>query len=250
MKINHQYFDTLLHFLGEYKDFFFIIGGYAAALNIESFEGEFRATKDFDIVLISKIDNSDFSKHLVDMILEGGYYFKYTNDKRTAYRFERPLYSGFPKTIELFVEEGIYPQSNNNAIASIDVEINEEKISAIVLNKDIYSFATEHIIIIDGIPTLDMFSLIALKSYAFFENKRLFEQKKVDKNDYLKHRRDIFRLLMYFNEDYSSYPIPEILTKSLNDFLPVLEQSQDLSKEERVDINSIINLYKKVFIRH
>lgn len=89
-KINKQSIETLLSFLGKNKEHFFLIGGHAAAIHFGKIGLEFRATKDFDIVLASKIDDSSFSLQLSKMLIEGGYENKYTNERKTAYRFENP----------------------------------------------------------------------------------------------------------------------------------------------------------------
>lgn len=40
--------------------------------------------------------------------------------------------------------------------------------------------------------------------------------------------------------------MPEIISKSLEDFLSQLESATDLAKEERVDINKVVETYKKI----
>lgn len=43
---------------------------------------EFMATKDFDIVLVTKVNDLDFSKQIAQFLVEGGYENKYRNKRK------------------------------------------------------------------------------------------------------------------------------------------------------------------------
>ena len=195
MKINQVHIEKLLSFLHDNKDSYFVIGGHAAAVHFENAGLEFRITKDFDIVLVTKLDDSDFSKQIAKFLIEGGYENRYRNEKKTAYRFENPKSADFPMIIEFFVEEGKFPESLDKRLAKLDIEVNEEKISAIVLNSDVYEFAKRHVIYDYDLPIVDKKCLIALKSYAYFQNLELYNEKKVKSDDYLKHKKRRFQIV-------------------------------------------------------
>ena len=247
-KINRLAIDTLLSFLQNNSGSYFLIGGHALALHFERLGLEARVTKDFDIVLITQVDDSSFTKNLSDYIIAGKYRNRYKNEKKTAYRFEDPESPGFPKEIEFFAEEGKFPQSLDNHLAKLDIEVNQEKISAIVLNKEVYEFAKRHIEIVDRLPIVDIEGLIGLKVIAYLENKKLYDLGNVDSNKYKKHRKDIFRLLTILNTDSSPIEdVPEMIKEKANEFLPVLESAKDLAKEYSVKLETVVNLYKKIF---
>lgn len=246
-KINKQQIETLLSFLGENNDRFFLIGGHAVAIHLEKIGLTFRATKDFDIVLITKIDDSSFSKQLEKMLINGEYKNKYRNDKKTAYRFESPVSNAYPKIIEFFVEEGQFPESLDRRLAKLDIEVNEGMISAIVLDKEVFEFAKRHVVIVDRLPVVDINGLIALKTLAYFKNKDLHEQSFVDENDYQKHRKDIIRLISIVQNKEPIYDLPESLLKPVNDFIKVLKESESAAKEYRVNLKDLIEIYKTIF---
>lgn len=246
-KINRLTIDTLLKFLQNNSSSYFLIGGHALAFHFERLGLETRVTKDFDIVLVTEVDDSSFTKNLSDYIIAGKYENKYKNEKKTAYRFENPASPGFPKEIEFFAEEGKFPQSLDNHLAKLDIEVNQEKISAIVLNKEVYEFAKRHVEIVDKLPIVDIKGLIGLKALAFIENKELFDLKKVTSEKYKKHRKDIFGLLVILDDFSPIEDVPEIIKEKAIEFLPVLEEAKDLAKQYGVRIEDVVNLYKKLF---
>ena len=207
---------------------------------------EFRATKDFDIVLVTKVDDSDFSKQIAQFLVEGGYENKYRNEKKTAYRFENPKSPDYPKVIEFFVEEGKFPQSLDKRLAKLNIEVNEEKISAIVLDSEIFEFAQRHIMYDYDLPIVDIKGLIVLKAFAFFKNRDLYKQGLVTGDDYLKHRRDVFRLLTILDNDDAIDDLPELLVKALSDFLPLLKETKDLAKDYHASVDSVVNRFIKI----
>ena len=243
---NKKNIEKLVSFLGENRESYFLIGGNAAAMYFDNIEPPFRITKDFDIVLVTRIDDSNFSKQIEQFLIEGGYENKYRNNKKTAYRFENPKSAEFPMTIEFFVKEGEFPQSLDDRLAKLDIEVNEEKISAIVLNSDLYEFALRHVIYDYELPIVDAKGLIVLKVFAYFKNLELYQRKLVDRNDYQKHRKDVYRLLTAIPNFDPIEDIPDVLKQPLIDFLPVLQKAKDLAKEYKVEVKTVVETYKKI----
>lgn len=246
-KINRMCIEVLLSFLQNNNDCYFLIGGHAVALQFERIKQESRTTKDFDIVLVTEANDSIFSEQLAKYISSGGYKNKYKNEKKTAYRFEEPEKAGYPNEIEFFAEEGKFPQSLDNHLAKLNIEINEERISAIVLNKEVYEFAKRHVEIVDGLPVVDIKGLIGLKALAYLENKRLYDEGSVTSDKYKKHRKDLFGLITILNDDSPISDVPEIIKERAKEFLLVLETAKDLAKDYGVSIDNVVNLFKKLF---
>ena len=246
MQFQPNTIETLLEYLKEYKDSYFLIGGQATALHFAKAGLDFRVTKDFDIVLVTEASNTRFFKSIEEMIIEGNYSECFSNGKRTAYRFAKPVSNKFPKIIEFFAEENAFPESNDKRFAKLNITVNEERISAIVLNQDLYQFAKKHVEIIDNIPVLDKYGLIVSKAVAYFKNHELYHQHKVDKTDYLKHRRDIYRLLSIM-EEKKNEELPISLQITIKQYSEVLNDCSDLAKEYSFSLNNATRIYKKLF---
>lgn len=231
ININKNAMNILQKFLSAHKKNYFIIGGHAAAYNLSLQGLSFRVTRDYDIVIVSEVEDEQFANDLAKLLESGGYQFGYKSDnsKRTAYRFENPVDDNYPEIIEFFVKEGDYIQSIDNRFAKLNIVVDEEKIPAMVLNKDIYNFAKNHIIEINELMFVDKPCLIALKSFAYFENLKLYRDKKVKSDDYKKHVRDILRIIGSFEEDELNpiNDLPDILKTTINDIVPVLTKSKE-----------------------
>ncbi|MEN0057306.1 MAG: hypothetical protein AAGB31_00600 [Bdellovibrio sp.] len=95
----------LKHFIenfASYKDYYTLVGGVAGDLLMTEIGGEFRATKDLDIVVFIKPE-PQFLQALADYIKNG----EYENKEKSGgvsqyYRFNRPKKDKFSKQIELF----------------------------------------------------------------------------------------------------------------------------------------------------
>lgn len=250
---NKKYVDKLLGYLQKYPDYYLIIGGTAVELNLSNRNLSFRETKDFDIVLYLKNKNDSFVKSLAKLLIDGGYINKYKNDRKNAYRFEHPKNIGFPSIIELFCEADENTEILEKRFKKIDIAINNEKISAIILNKDICEFAKQHSASFYGLTTLDVIGLIVLKIYAFFENKKLYEQRLISREDYIKHRRDVLILLVSLKEsEIIKNDFPEAFKQFLSNFL--VELNQNKTKQilkslgfGNIKIEEIILRYRKIF---
>lgn len=244
IKLNIE--NTLQLFLGKHKNDYFIIGGHAAAYNLSLQGLSFRVTRDYDIVLVSEIENDDFANDLTSLLESGGYQFGYkaSTNKKTAYRFESPKNDNYPEIIEFFVKEGAYIQSLDNRFAKLNIVVDEDKISAMVLNKEIYEFSKEHVIEINGLMFVDKPCLIALKSYAYLENLKLYKESKVKSDDYKKHARDILRIIGAFTplEVNIIVGLPPILKDAIKEMIPILTSSKQQLKSIGLDKSEVINV--------
>ena len=91
--------ESFKNFKGQYA----LIGGVACGLLMDEYGLDFRATQDFDIVLIIEAMSEDFGKAIWDFIKNGGYKIRQkSNGEPEFYRFKEPIDSSYPKEIELF----------------------------------------------------------------------------------------------------------------------------------------------------
>ena len=239
---------VLLH-LSNHKDAYIIIGGIATKLLLERKGFPSRETKDFDIVLLANATKEEFSKDILALIKEGKYTKGSSNGRRIAYRFVEPKQNGYPKIIELFAVDN--NKQLNRYLEKINIIDDEEELSAIVVDEDIFNFIIQRKTFVDELPVVDEIGLIALKSHAYFQNYYLYNEKKIiNKNDYLKHRNDVIRLLLSLNSDEKAVSLPKILKDDCYKFVEILRESQNVVKQiakTNVEVNTLIEHYKKLF---
>ena len=95
--------DRFREFFKDFEDQYVLIGGAACDILFASNEGQFRATRDLDMVLIVEALTSEFGEKFWEFIEDGKYRNKATNlGKPQFYRFDKPENDSYPKMIELF----------------------------------------------------------------------------------------------------------------------------------------------------
>ena len=242
--------ESVLTHLNQHNDCYVIIGGIATKLLLEEKGLPFRETKDFDIVLLADSTKEEFAKDIVGFLKAGKYKNGYSNDKRVCYRFVDPETNGYPKIIELFSKE------NNQILAhhlrKISITYDEEQLSAIVLNQDIFEFVKKRKIISkEGLPIVDTLGIIALKAHAYFQNKELYDSGMIiGQVNYLKHRVDVIRLLLSLTGEESPIDMPSILKDDCFRFISLLEETSDVYRNiphGSVQLVTLINLFKHLF---
>lgn len=89
-------------FIDHFKDFpeqFVLIGGTACDIAFDMAGGDFRATKDLDIVLCAEALTNEFVEALWKFIDSGGYEIREkSSGHRQLYRFSKPGRTGYQKT--------------------------------------------------------------------------------------------------------------------------------------------------------
>ena len=195
--------DKFREYFSDYEGMYTLIGGVACGLLMDDAGLDFRATKDFDIVLIIEALNEDFGRAFWQFIKDGGYIFKEkSNGEPEFYRFRNPSDGSYPKEIELFSKKsGILKYDENDRLTPIHISDEISSLSAILLNDEYYSFLTSGLTKIDGIQTLNYTHIIPFKAKAWLDLKKRKENgEQVDSKNILKHKRDVFRLSQLITE--------------------------------------------------
>lgn len=248
--INNNVTNTLVRFLSSHKKSYFIIGGHATAHNLSLIGLDFRVTRDYDIVIVSEVEDRSFADDLVSLLVEGDYKSRYQSDakKRRAYRFENPSNDAFPECIEFFVKEGEEASSVTKRFEKLDITIDNEKISAMVMKSEIYEFAKAHVTEINNLMFADKQGLIALKAYAYFENYKLYLDGKVHSDSYKKHFRDILHILSAFypNEIKQIDDLPPILKDAMIKFVEELKNKNVSTKIYRIKKDDAVDILTKL----
>jgi hypothetical protein len=190
--------DKFREYFQDYSSQYVLIGGTACDILMNEIGAPFRATKDFDIVLIIENLDSTFVKAFWEFIEDGGYKHREKEaDKNQFYRFSEPSDSSFPKMIELFSKhvenlELIY----DLGLTPIHIDQCIVSLSAILLNDAYYNLLRNKKRVVDGISIIEIETAILFKIKAWLDMKERKEVgESIDSKDIKKHKNDIFRLL-------------------------------------------------------
>ena len=174
-----------------------LIGGVACGLLMDDAGLEFRATQDFDIVLIVESMDDDFGRAIWSFIKAGEYEIRErSSGEPEFYRFKNPGDESYPKEIELFSRRSqILKYDESDRLTSIHISEEISSLSAILLNDEYYHFLTGGLTEIDGIQTLNYTHIIPFKAKAWLDLKaRKDKGEQIDTRNITKHKNDVFRL--------------------------------------------------------
>ena len=185
------------HFIS-FENCYVVIGGTACTILLDKAGGEFRATKDVDMVLIVENINEVFAKKFWEFIKDGQYRKNYSSQgKANFYRFEDPENDLYPAMIELFTRS---PANLSIVLGShllpLHLADDISSLSAILLNDDYYNFLLEGKKVVDGMSILDEYHLIPFKAKAWCELTDRQNEGEIGLSKHIKkHKKDIANLL-------------------------------------------------------
>ncbi len=208
------------HFL-PYQDHYVIIGGVACFLLMNEVGLNFRATKDFDLVLLIEAIDNNFIRSFWDFIKKGNYHnCQQSTGKKLFYRFDKPEKKDFPSMIELFSKiPDVIKLKGFGHVTPIPAEEELSSLSAILLDENYYHFILSGKRKIEGITLLDAQHIIPLKARAWLDlSKRKKDGESIDDKNIRKHQNDIFRLYQLLTDDYH-VEIPETIKQDMIQFL-------------------------------
>jgi len=218
----------LVHFsskLNNFKDHYVLIGGVAGDLLMSEIGGEFRATKDLDIVVFMRPD-PNFLKALSAYIKDGDY----KNQEKSGgsaqyYRFSKPSKPEFPKQIELFSKK---PEDlsllDGQHIIPLEKSENENQFSGILLEDEYYDLIKNNLTKGEHCNFISALAQIPLKARAFNElRERKTQGVPIDDKDIRKHRNDILLLTQALPEGVNLKLSGLVLTH-LNEYLGELQK--------------------------
>lgn len=184
------------HFKG-FEGKYTLIGGVACGLLMDDAGLNFRATQDFDIVLIVEAMDEHFGSAIWDFIKSGQYDIREkSNGAPEFYRFKNPKDESFPKEIELFSRKSsILEYKEADRLTPIRVSDEISSLSAILLNDEYYRFLIGGVAKVSGLPILNYTHVIPFKAKAWLDlNQRKENGEQVDSKNVSKHKNDVFRL--------------------------------------------------------
>jgi hypothetical protein len=174
-----------------YERYYALIGGVACDLLMNEAGLDFRATRDFDMVLLVETLDADFGARFWGYVKAGGYdHRRASTDTPQFYRFSKPSMPDYPYMIELFSRrlDGI-PLPDDAALTPLPMEESVSSLSAILLDDDYYGFLKSGIRFLDGLPILDAPHIIPFKAKAWLNLTELKAKGgHVDSKNIKKHR--------------------------------------------------------------
>lgn len=207
--------EVFKEYFKDHTDEYVLIGGAACDLLFDEAGGDFRATKDLDLVLLVEALTPDFGHTFWRFIEEG----QYENRAKSSgepqfYRFSNPKEAAFPLMIELFSRTGATLRNHESQLTPIHIDDEVSSLSAILLDEDYYRLLSSGKLLIDGTSVLSVEGLIPFKAKAWLDLKqRKSDGRPVDEKSIRKHKNDVCRLatLLTGNER------PEMSTGVLED---------------------------------
>lgn len=237
----------------EYTEQYVLIGGTACDLLMEDAGIDFRATKDFDMVLIVEALTDSFIKAFWQFIKDGGYTNRQkSNGKPQFYRFSKPNSIEYPAMIELFskMPDMLLVKENSNLTP---LHINDEvsSLSAILLDNSYYEFLLNGRIFIEELPVLGASHLIPLKAKAWLDLKeRKNKGEEIDSKNILKHKNDVFRLFLLLSPDVR-VKLSDTVLLDMREFLTQIQNENidlELLRIGRKSKDEILTILKHVYI--
>ncbi|MBU0504972.1 hypothetical protein KJ708_03170 [bacterium] len=250
-----QGFDHFCDYLKGLENHYVIIGGGAASILLEEEELTFRATKDVDLVVLSRSD--ELNKRILSYVKKG----KYQKQESTTvvpryYRFTKPKDQSCPQVIEIFsrneleldLKEGqhIIPLQSKYA----------ERLSAILLDDEYFNLIRDNLLLSEtGIPYINSVANICLKAKAYREmtERKKAGNKDVDEKDIQKHLKDIWRLAAVL-PNTSTVKLSSAVFKDIKKAIEQLDQltekqfKQVMKNIPGQNYSSTMNLLNSVFL--
>lgn len=202
---------TFVEYFKDYREDYIVIGGLATAMVMHDLGFTSRATKDIDLVVVSK-NNEGFIKALLKFIEEGQYRTKErtaNSDRHNLFRFFDSTDAEYPEQIELFaIHDEDSAIIHDSTIIPIETPEFYPYLSAILLNSDYFNLLIQHTDVIDGLHVATPTALIPLKIHAYLN---LIDTRRSDAE---KHLRDVVKLAAVLSDEQSV----ELQGEPQNDF--------------------------------
>lgn len=216
--------DTFREYFKDFEEQYVLIGGAACDILFASNEGQFRATRDLDMVLIVEALTQEFGDKFWEYIESGKYRNKAANTGNPQfYRFDKPENDSYPKMIELFARTD-FKLKEMNGLTPIHIDDEVSSLSAILLNEDYYSVLLSGKVVVQELSVLRPEYLLLFKAKAFLDlSARKANGEHVDSRDIKKHKNDILRIAMEFVLEKTDV-LPETVHTDIKDFIEKLEE--------------------------
>jgi hypothetical protein len=210
------------HFRG-FGHQYVLIGGAACDILFASNEGQFRATRDLDMVLIVEALTPQFGEKFWEFVETGQYRNKANSiGKPQFYRFDKPENEAYPKMIELFARTD-FELKEMDGVIPIYIDDEVSSLSAILLNEDYYNVLLAGKVVVQELSVLRPEYLILFKAKAYLDlSDRKEKGEYIDSRDIRKHKNDILRIAVEFVLE-SINVLPTTVINDMEQFISKIE---------------------------
>lgn len=180
-----------------------LIDGTACDILLSEAGLPFRATHDFDVVIVADDRLPQTAEAIWTLVRDGGYRCGWGEGKDSCfYRFTEPKRPGYPHMIELFAKCPDFLKGREGIdVAPIHVDENISSLSAILLDDAYYSLFLQGIRTVGGVSVLGTEYIVPFKAKAYLDLKARREAgENVDSRKVKKHKRDALRLAQLLGE--------------------------------------------------
>ena len=215
--------DTFREYFKGFEEQYVLIGGAACDILFESNEGEFRATRDLDMVLIVEALTPEFGEKFWEFVKVGQYRNKATSTgKPQFYRFDKPENEAYPKMVELFARTD-FKLKEMDGLTPVHMDDEVSSLSAILLNEDYYRVLLNGKVVVRELSVLRPEYLILFKAKAYLDlSARKGQGENVDSRDIKKHKNDVLRITTEFLLE-SVTALPITVFQDMEQFIDKLE---------------------------
>ena len=191
--------ETFREYFAGFENQYVLIGGAACDILFTSNEGQFRATRDLDMVLIVEALTPEFGEKFWEFLEVGQYRNKAASTgKPQFYRFDKPVNADYPKMIELFARTD-FELREMNGLTTIHIDDEVSSLSAILLNDDYYQTLLNGKVVVQGLSVLRPEYLVLFKAKAYLDlSARKENGENIDSRDIKKLKNDILRISAEF----------------------------------------------------
>lgn len=191
--------DTFREYFRGFENQYVLIGGATCDILFANNEGQFRATRDLDMVLIVEALTPEFGEKFWEFVEAGQYRNKATSvGKPQFYRFDKPEKEAYPKMIELFARTD-FELKEMDGLTPIHIDDEVSSLSAILLNEDYYNVLLAGREVVQELSVLRPEYLILFKAKAYLDlSDRKEKGENIDSRDIRKHKNDILRIAVEF----------------------------------------------------
>jgi hypothetical protein len=245
--------DIFREHFAAFTEHYVLIGGSASELVMNEVGVDFRATKDFDIVLCVEVLDEAFAEAFWAFVKSGGYEVQErSSGEKIFYRFTKPIDETYPFMLELFSRN---PENlvlgEDSHLTPIPIAEDVSSLSAILLDADYYHFLHQHKITIDGVSVVKQECIIPLKARAWLDlNERKEAGEKVNSKDIKKHKNDVFRLFQVISPELR-VELSKTIANDMIRFFDALSNEPGLSLKpfglENLGVLDVIATLRKVY---
>ena len=206
-----------------YRDSFILIGGTAVQMVLGQYDSpngvasRARVTHDIDLLIVTDRLTDVFKSAFHKFITDGEYDCYFSKERPHYYRFLNDKANGYPEKLELMSHSLLdFPNVRYTPL----VLERDESMSAMVLDEDLYRYALAHCEDRHGFNCLTSEALLVFKSAAYLNLMTEYAETgdARRRNDALKHRNDVFRVLEHIAPQVRA-GLPEILIPRVREFI-------------------------------